>query len=673
MSKNTRRNRGNTLPSDHEDSEEQTTEDPNTPKRGKGRKRRSENESPLRSSPRSTGTLATKSKQTAVSVNTGSDLRIVVQEQDSNNNATIKSLRGGKIRKLAKAKGGMDLNESRSRVKGQNMMTHHGSSSKTKDQSMTHPIVDIDDITQFDNMEGDNVQVDVNPLEDDLMGGEEYAEDNDPNGDSGQDLDPNKIFSYSVDEQGSESEVTFPRKKQMVQLDENDPALQKLVNKLVNEKLQIALSASRNTKDGTGKTAGLNTNMNLISDSIGSTPKTPRMVVANKVKSPSDTTIYAPALNRNCVQSNQIGMNLTNLANGGNQANQDNNDRLLHQISNFVENIRLETPLANKQKPDVGPISVQDQMEAGPSGDNPPAISEAIQQERDMDEARKTADKLILEAEQFKASIAPKSGMKPLCDIVNEKMDSETYHKLFDQIQQSLVDPDDEFFHITCHIEPALKSKIEKGEFVDLDKLLPKTRTQVIKDDRRLQFFYKDGESFFAPPDSSNKINSVRRWEQAFRVYAAIYSSANPTRSSEIWQYVFVINKAASSFTWENVYFYDITFRHLMEKNPSRSWAKTYTQMWNLAMCDRINRNQGGFQNSWNQGKRGSFDSSTPNKPRYCWKFNKNRPHNADCEFIHKCSVCDNQGHSRVDCPKRKKGNNGNQGGNGSGQAASTN
>ena len=33
---------------------------------------------------------------------------------------------------------------------------------------------------------------------------------------------------------------------------------------------------------------------------------------------------------------------------------------------------------------------------------------------------------------------------------------------------------DDDFFHLTCHIDQSLKKKIENGEFVDLDKLLPK-------------------------------------------------------------------------------------------------------------------------------------------------------------------------------------------------------
>ena len=37
-------------------------------------------------------------------------------------------------------------------------------------------------------------------------------------------------------------------------------------------------------------------------------------------------------------------------------------------------------------------------------------------------------------------------------------------------------DQDDEFFHVTSQIEPSLRIKIERGEFVDLERLLPRER-----------------------------------------------------------------------------------------------------------------------------------------------------------------------------------------------------
>ena len=48
--------------------------------------------------------------------------------------------------------------------------------------------------------------------------------------------------------------------------------------------------------------------------------------------------------------------------------------------------------------------------------------------------------------EQFKASIVPPQGMLNSARYI----DSSKY----------LKDPDDEFFHITCHVDPSLQKKL---------------------------------------------------------------------------------------------------------------------------------------------------------------------------------------------------------------------
>ena len=221
---------------------------------------------------------------------------------------------------------------------------------------------------------------------------------------------------------------------------------------------------------------------------------------------------------------------------------------------------------------------------------------------------------------------------------------------------------DDDFFHLTCHIEPALIHKIEQGEFIELERLLPKDKFQK-GDENHLEWIQKDGGTFLVPANNKdNKINSFRKWEQAFRAYATIYCGANPQRSKEIWQYITVINTASSSYLWENVYNYDITFRHLMAFNPQRSWAVTYNQMWNLSMRDPIpksNRNtqfahysngQTGKSSSANQGQK-------RNKSDYCWNFNKGVPckFGNKCKFVEKCKYCDSSAHGVHACPKLQK------------------
>lgn len=118
-------------------------------------------------------------------------------------------------------------------------------------------------------------------------------------------------------------------------------------------------------------------------------------------------------------------------------------------------------------------------------------------------------------------------------------------------------------------------------------------------DENRLEWVHRDGGTFLVPAQRDSKITNFRRWEQAFRAYATIYCGANPHRSKEIWQYITVINTAASAYTWDNVYNYNVTFRHLMAFNLNRSSAITYNQMWNLSMREPLPKNnfkQGGNQ-----------------------------------------------------------------------------
>ena len=124
-----------------------------------------------------------------------------------------------------------------------------------------------------------------------------------------------------------------------------------------------------------------------------------------------------------------------------------------------------------------------------------------------------------------------------------------------------------------------------------------------------MEMVSRDGMTYFVPASEKDvKINGIRRWEQAFWVYAAIYCKENLLRSAEIWQYIYVINTAASTYQWEDVAWYDYTFRQVMSLNPQRSWGKTYGQLWNLAMVNPIQRQTGQSHgqsgNNWNSTRK---------------------------------------------------------------------
>ena len=132
--------------------------------------------------------------------------------------------------------------------------------------------------------------------------------------------------------------------------------------------------------------------------------------------------------------------------------------------------------------------------------------------------------------------------------------------------------------------------------------MLPKKRG----DENQLEWITKDGMTFLAPiQDCKVKVNNIRKLEQAFRVYAAIYCNANPNRAGEIWQYIYTINSAATSYQWENVAHYDVVFRQMMSDRPGSSWAKLYTQLWQLALKDLLQRNAGNAGNPGSSSTQG--------------------------------------------------------------------
>ena len=398
------------------------------------------------------------------------------------------------------------------------------------------------------------------------------------------------------------------------------------------------------------------------------------------IKSPSDSTIYAPALiktaNREqamfnpmlqmyeqCVNVNPAVVT-TSPVHSNDQADHGNfnnhlngtvlNNQIDEQISNFIEGVRLDQ-------------TWWDRDEAGLNG------YEDCRQKTAQVTPKDAAANIILNAEQFKANIVP-----PKSKPVNALQDETMLNRYFLGVKEANVSSgevidDDQFFHITCHIDNVMVQKIERGEFVDLEKLLVKVRPKR-KEFDSLEFVTREGQAFLSPvSDHEPKINGVRRWEQAFRTYAAIYSKAQPHRAPEIWQYVHVINSAPSNYIWENVVYYDYTFRQMMSKNPKRSWAKIFNQLWNLAMVNPIQRTVNSQYNSSNNVTSGKIAHNSQNQVRNgkgrrpCWQFNKNVPCNhATCGFEHRCSYCGSHTHSVLDCYKTswKKEGHLKQGGN---------
>ena len=278
------------------------------------------------------------------------------------------------------------------------------------------------------------------------------------------------------------------------------------------------------------------------------------MLQQNVIKSPSDTTIYAPALNKvNLPTTNHLEANGRNNSN----VNELENNGIDVLVSNFVDTVRLEQESRNLERQEHERYK-----------------SSELQQVQEGDLARNRMDRAVIEAKKFKATIAQPGKAASFEDDplngnalgLNEYVQNQQMQIAgptvpnFSQnvgVSEQMIPnigsgvSDDDFFHLTCHIEPDLIHKIKKGEFVELEKLVPKDKYSTKSEDNRLEWVQRDGGTFLVPAQRDNKIASFRRWEQAFRAYATIYCGANPHQSKKIWQYITVINTTTSSYIWE--------------------------------------------------------------------------------------------------------------------------
>ena len=196
------------------------------------------------------------------------------------------------------------------------------------------------------------------------------------------------------------------------------------------------------------------------------------------------------------------------------------------------------------------------------------------------------AEQVIRQSEAAKARMVEVSGEKNYFDNFNMGLNLQTT-----SIPTAMVDED--YCLVAAQIDEGLRQRIESGEYIDFNRLLPREVNQ--EEDGRLELVYKDGQTYWVPANSSsrqnNEINGFVRWEQAFRVFSDIYSRRHPTRTTELIQYNHLINTAALTFSWENVYLYDREFRRHMARHPQHSWAIILQQAWMVRLKDRHHRN----------------------------------------------------------------------------------
>ena len=127
---------------------------------------------------------------------------------------------------------------------------------------------------------------------------------------------------------------------------------------------------------------------------------------------------------------------------------------------------------------------------------------------------------------------------------------------------------DEGYSAVSGHVDEITRKKVIAFEYVDFAKLLPHDNVAE-EDEEVMQLVNRRGVQAWAPMKEKDNIFSFSKWEQAFRVFCNILTEAYPQKSAELIQYNHVINTAAQSFVWDNVYKYDKDFRRHISKFPA--------------------------------------------------------------------------------------------------------
>ena len=372
---------------------------------------------------------------------------------------------------------------------------------------------------------------------------------------------------------------------------------------------------------------------------------TPRGV--SVIKSPSDTTIYAPAVAR--ADNEEVAGVVQQIQKEQSEVNsRTRNNNFENQLTQFLSSIRIGT---QQQQAIAGTSGLDAQ------GKEPKGVSRHLdfdEQQRDlpeeptMEEVQRKARNRVLEAEKYKAALENPRGME-----FNFTQTNQNKIGGLEFPDAPLLD-DDKFLEVTSHVDTATEERAQASKFLEFEKLLAKQNKAMFQNPNDSKGQVINGVFIGPAEEKGVKISNVHIWERAFRIYMALYTKAHPTKAPEMVQYMHTIHHAATKYTWENVYYYDITFRRMMEKNPNRSWAKTFGQMWNMALCDPLPKHH---QTNWNGSGNGAGQGQVGKRGNkgICWRFNRGICNYKDCKYPHRCTYCGGNNHGAFECYRKNK------------------
>lgn len=277
-----------------------------------------------------------------------------------------------------------------------------------------------------------------------------------------------------------------------------------------------------------------------------------------------------------------------------------------------------------------------------------------MQQREERAAAKARTEQVILDAQRQRVDLArPSAGMAIVPFSGESQQQSGESTALIDRALilsrpgSHDLSCDDKLFQLTAHVDSTLILQIKNGEYVDFAKLLPREKVTPAQDQGKFQIVDDEGKPAFAlyTPKDLYSINSFKKWELAFDIFAKIYADFYPLRAPELLEYKHIIRRGVELLPWTNVYNYDQIFRQHLEKNPGRTWSKKHHETWTNHVTDPKTT------------RPGTADGDNKKVKPPCRFFNKNGKckRSRACDHDHKCSYCGLYGHGRYNCHKLQK------------------
>ena len=221
-------------------------------------------------------------------------------------------------------------------------------------------------------------------------------------------------------------------------------------------------------------------------------------------------------------------------------------------------------------------------------------------------------------------------------------------------------------------LPPKLVLSIEKGEFVPLADLLPKTPSY---EDQSVTEVADNVVIVTQLKQVKKKkvIKDIETWVEAFCTFAAIRGKKHPETITDLLAYAALIVKGARDYggsTWLN---YDFQFRRLVAaEGLSSGWGKKDVALWNDIMLkpgashvQSLDQPQGKHNSSSDSAdhrKRRPMGEAPPPKRKtkkkswrgaVCYPFSfGGKCSREKCDYLHICYDC-GEGHLQVKCPKK--------------------